>query len=1028
MMRDIMFRHCPMHTRDSEMPVETATAQRYWRGLEELCATPEFRAYVEREFPEQASQWTDPVTRRQFLMLMGASFALAGIAGCSPRPAPAEKIMPYVRQPEGMIPGKPMSYATAMTLGGASLGLIVESHEGRPTKVEGNPQHPASLGATDMFAQASILGLYDPDRSKSVTYHGRPRAWSEFVQQFQSAIAEQRKRRGSGLRILTESVVSPTLASQLESLLADKELAEAKWCQFEPTANDAAYEGARQAFGEPVNALYHFVDADVVLALDADFLACGPAHVRHVREFANRRRVRFAEGKPDQASMNRLYVVEPVLTPTGATADHRLPLAARRIGELARAVAVELSVSGVVQAVGLDERERKWATAVARDLRGHAGRSVILAGEGQPASVHALVHAMNAGLGNHGKTITFTRPVAARPVHHLKQIQELTTDLESGQVELLVILGANPAYTAPADLNFAERLRKMPAGSRVHLGQYQDETAVLCDWHIPEAHYLESWSDTRAFDGTASIVQPLITPLYNGRSAHELLGLFAESNSQLPLEIVRDYWRERRKGGDFEAFWRRSLREGVVPDSAFAKQTVSLREDWHKQTEGSLPSVGMEINFRADPTLYDGRFANNGWLQELPKPILRLTWDNAAILSPKTAKERFGLSQSFGPHGGERGESVVNMVELRYRGATLKLPAWILPGCADDSVTVHLGHGRTRAGHVGTGAGFNAYQLRTSSAPWFDTGLGVQKLVETFTLASVQMHHSMESRAPVRTATLDEFKRNPGFAKTHEEAGERINDDRRLHPLTMYPQKPYDGYKWGILIDLTTCVGCSACVVACQSENNIPVVGKTEVTRGREMHWLRIDRYFSGPPHDPQTHFQPVPCMHCENAPCELVCPVNATVHSDDGLNDMVYNRCVGTRYCSNNCPYKVRRFNFLQYSDYATESLKLMHNPQVTVRSRGVMEKCTYCVQRIRSAEITAEREGRRIHDGEIQTACQQACPAQAIIFGDLNDPKSRVLLGKKEPHEYGLLAELNTVPRTTYLAQIKNPNPEVP
>jgi molybdopterin-containing oxidoreductase family iron-sulfur binding subunit len=1028
MMRIVMVRECPMHAHDNETAIDRASGRRYWRGLEELCATPEFREYVDREFPGQAGQWTDPVTRRQFLMLMGASFALAGVGGCSPRPAPAEKIMPYVRQPEGMVQGKPMYFATAMTLGGAALGLVVESHEGRPTKVEGNPQHPASLGATDVFAQASILGLYDPDRSKSVTYRGRPRAWSEFVQQLQSAISEQRKRRGSGLRIMTETVVSPTLASQLETLLADKELAEAKWYQFEPAANDAAYEGARQAFGEPINTLYQFVNADVVLALDADFLACGPAHVRHVREFANRRRVRVAGGGLEQASMNRLYVVEPILTPTGATADHRLPLAARRVGDLARAVAVELGVSGVVQAVGLDERERKWAAATARDLRAHAGRCIVLTGEAQPAGVHALVHAMNAALGNHGKTITFTQPVAARPVNHLREIQDLTTDLDAGRVELLIILGGNPAYSAPGDLNFAERLRKMPAGSRVHLGQYQDETAVLCDWHIPEAHYLESWSDTRSFDGTASIVQPLIEPLYNGRSAHELLALVTESSARPSLEIVRAYWSEHHKGKDFERFWRRALREGVVPDSAFAARTVSLRDDWHKQSEPTLASVGLEIVFRADPTLHDGRFANNGWLQELPKPVTRLTWDNAAILSPKTA-EKLGVTLRFGSHGGERGESLVDMVELRYRGGTLKMPAWIVPGCADDSVTVHFGHGRTRAGHVGTGAGFNVYGLRTSSAPWFDTGLGLQKLDEKFTLAAVQMHHAMESRAPVRSADLNEFKRDPGFAKRKEEGlEEKAGGDRRLRPLTMYPPKPYDGYKWGMLIDLTTCVGCSACVVACQSENNIPVVGKTEVTRGRELHWLRIDRYFSGPMNDPQTHFQPVPCMHCENAPCEVVCPVNATVHSDDGLNDMVYNRCVGTRYCSNNCPYKVRRFNFLQYSDYATESLKLMHNPQVTVRSRGVMEKCTYCVQRIRNAEITAEREGRRIHDGEIQTACQQACPAQAIVFGDLNDSKSRVLLGKKEPHEYGLLAELNTAPRTTYLAQLKNPNPEAP
>ena len=437
----------------------------------------------------------------------------------------------------------------------------------------------------------------------------------------------------------------------------------------------------------------------------------------------------------------------------------------------------------------------------------------------------------------------------------------------------------------------------------------------------------------------------------------------------------------------------------------------------------------MEIVFRPDPTLYDGRFANNGWLQELPKPVTRLTWDNAAIMGPKTA-EKLELTQARpGWHGGERGDALVEVVELKYRGGQLRMPAWIVPGHADDSVTVHLGHGRTRAGRVGTGAGFDVYPLRSSAAPWFDAGLEIHPTDVRYTLAAVQMHHCMEGRDPVQFASLQQFKKDPRFARSREQPQEPDGDDRRLHPLTMYPEYPYDGHKWAMLIDLTTCVGCSACVVACQAENNIPVVGKTEVTRGREMHWLRVDRYFSeDDPEKLTTHFQPVPCMHCEKAPCEVVCPVNATVHSHDGLNDMVYNRCVGTRYCSNNCPYKVRRFNFLQYSDYATDTLKLMHNPQVTVRSRGVMEKCTYCVQRIRNAEITAEREGRHVRDGEIQTACQQVCPAQAIVFGDLNDPKSLVRRGKEEPQNYGLLAYLNTMPRTTYLAQLKNPNPEVP
>jgi molybdopterin-containing oxidoreductase family iron-sulfur binding subunit len=1027
-----------------------ASGRRYWRSLDELCETEEFREYLEREFPEQASTWTDPVTRRQFLMLLGASLALAGVSGCSPQPAPAEKIMPYVRQPEGLVPGKPLYFATSMILGGGALGLIVESHEGRPTKIEGNPHHPACLGATDLHAQAAILGLYDPDRSKSVTYRGQPRGWSEFVQEFQVALAQQRRKRGAGLRILTEWVCSPTLAWQLDTLLSDKELSEAKWYQFEPLTSDGAHEGSRQAFGELVNPVYDFEAADIILALDSDFLACGPGHVRYVHDFANRRRIRVNPSDSStigKATMNRLYVVEPTMTTTGSMADHRLALSAARVQDLASAVAAELGVKETPQPRDLSELERKWASAVARDLQQHKGRSLVLTGDGQPAAMHALVHALNHALDNFGKTVRFTQSIAPRPVNPFSQIEELKREMEAGQVELLVILSGNPAYTAPANLEFARHLRNMPKRSlRVHLGQYQDETAILCDWHIPETHFLETWSDGRAFDGTASIVQPLIAPLYHGHSAHELLAVFTESSMRPGLELVREYWRTQHKGRDFESFWRLSLQQGVVPDSAFPTRTIKLRDDWHRGQETTQPGSGMEIIFRPDPALLDGRFANNGWLQELPRPVSRLTWDNAALISPKTA-EKLGLDQTFGPHGGERGEARVSMVDLSYRGQTLRLPAWIMPGHADDAVTVWLGHGRTRAGRVGTGVGFNVYPLRHSSALWFDSGLQVTKTSERYTLASVQMHHNMQSRAPVRAATLDEFKKNPRFAKEEMPAAhaeqpevqaeipgtkpnqpEKARQDSRLVPLTMYPGHPYDGYKWGMLIDLNTCVGCSACVVACQAENNIPIVGKTEVTRGREMHWLRIDRYFSGPIEAPETHFQPVPCMHCEDAPCELVCPVNATVHSQDGLNDMVYNRCVGTRYCSNNCPYKVRRFNFFQYADYATGSLKLMHNPQVTVRSRGVMEKCTYCVQRIRNAEITAEREGRRIRDGEVQTACQQVCPAQAIIFGDLNDRKSRVLAGKQQPQEYALLAELNTMPRTTYLAQLKNPNPEVP
>jgi molybdopterin-containing oxidoreductase family iron-sulfur binding subunit len=1006
---------------------------RTWRGLEELCDTGEFRDLLEREFPDEATTWTDPVTRRQFLALMAASFALAGLSGCSPRPAPAEKIMPYVNQPEGLVPGKPLFFATAMTLGGLATGLLVKSHEGRPTKVEGNPKHPASVGATDVFAQASILGLYDPDRSQAVTYRGRPRGWNEFLAEFRGVISKQRQRRGAGLRILTETVGSPTLADQLDVLLKDKDFSEAKWYQYEPTAQSAPLEGARLAFGEAVQPIYNFKLADVVLSLDADFLGCGPAQLAYVRQFAERRRVRTEKAPPDQATMNRLYVAEPGLTSTGATADRRLPIKAGRIADLARAIAAGLKVPGAPPADRLSDEEKKWAANVARDLEGRKGRCIVLVGDGQPAPVHSLVHAVNESLGNFGTTVTFIPPVEARPTNQVAELRELVQDMKQGRVELLLLLGGNPVFTAPVDLEFARHLREMPRNAlRVHLGLYQDETAILCDWHIPEAHYLESWSDARAFDGTASIVQPLIAPLYNGRSAHEFLAAMTESSERPGYEIVRDYWRTQVRSGSFEPIWRQALQGGVVPGSASAPRKVTLRKDWSTQEEVRSAPAGLEIVFRADSTLHDGRFANNGWLQELPKPVTRLTWDNAALVSPKTA-DALELEVAFGSHGGERGEAHVNVVELSYGGRTLVMPGLVVPGHADDSITVHFGNGRERAGQVGNGAGFNVYQLRTSAAQWFDSGLEVRKTNETYILASVQMHHSMESRAPVRFGTLEEFKKNPSFAKgelksePHRKNDDPKKQDRRLHPLSMYPEWPYDEYKWAMSIDLSACVGCGACVVACQAENNIPIVGKKEVTRGREMHWLRIDRYFSASMERPATHFQPVPCMHCEEAPCELVCPVNATVHSHDGLNDMVYNRCVGTRYCSNNCPYKVRRFNFLQYADYASGSLKLMHNPEVTVRSRGVMEKCTYCVQRIRAAEIQAEKEGRRIRDGEVTTACQQACPAQAIVFGDLNDKRSLVRRSKDEPHDYGLLAELNTRPRTTYLAQLKNPNQEV-
>ncbi|MGE3806804.1 MAG: TAT-variant-translocated molybdopterin oxidoreductase, partial [Gemmataceae bacterium] len=736
----------------------------FWRGLEELADTEEFREMMHREFPEQASEWTNPITRRRFLKLMGASLALAGVAGCGTQP-PVGKILPYARQPQQLVPGKPLFYATAMPLDGT--GLLVESHEGRPTKIEGNPRHPASLGATDAFAQASVLGLYDPDRSQAVTFLGRPSAWSEALAVFRAALARQRRHRGVGLRVLTESVTSPTLANQLTGDRAGtlkSSFPEAQWHQYEPARSDAVLEGARLAFGESVNPIYRFETADVVLSLDADFLARGPAHVRHVHDFSKKRRIR---GKPDRATMNRLYVVENMPSITGASADHRLPLRSAEVESFARALAAELGVEGVRASSRLSARWRRWVTALADDLLRHRGAGLVLAGDGQPPFVHALAHALNQHLGNVGRTVLYTDPVEAHPCDQIAGLRELVHDMEAGSVEMLLIVGGNPIFTAPADLEFEKHLRRVPL--RVHLGLYQDETAVQCHWHIPEAHFLESWGDARAFDGTVSIVQPLIAPLYSGLSAYELLAALVGEAESPGHEIVRAYWREHwpsgSGSGDFERDWEKTLHEGFITGSAYMpRRSVSLREGWWNRPEVTPAGPeALEIDFGPDPTVYDGRFANNGWLQELPRPLTKLTWDNAAFVSPATA-EKFGLSQTFGNRGGEHGQAIVDVVELRYVGRAVRAPVWILPGHADDSVTVHFGQGRTQSGTVGSGTGFNAYRLRTSAAPWFGNGLVIHKTSERHTLACTQMHHAMEGREPVRDATLREYQQNPSFA------------------------------------------------------------------------------------------------------------------------------------------------------------------------------------------------------------------------------------------------------------------------
>ena len=981
------------------------TGKAFWRTLDELADDPSFVERLHNEFPSEVEAITDPTTRRSFMKLMGASLALAGVTACTTQPE--EAIVPYVRQPEELVPGKPMFYATAMTTGGVATGLLVESHEGRPTKIEGNPLHPSSLGAADVFAQAAILNIYDPDRAQTLTNAGDVSSWPEFIAAMKAAIAAQVPLEGAGVRILSETVGSPSLAAEIKEFLS--RFPGARWHQWEPAGRNNARVGAKLAFGEFVDAQYMLEKADVILSLDADFLASGPGSLAHARQFAARRNPEELE------KMNRLYVAETMPTSTGSRADHRLALKPSEIPALAQQIAAGVGVGSAGAGSG---ETAKWAAAVAKDLQAHRGTSLVIAGDGQPAAVHALAHAMNQALGNVGETVVYTQTVDAEPVDQVESLKALAADMAAGKVDLLLILGGNPVYNAPADLNFAAALDKVQ--TRVYLAPFLDETAERCQWQIPESHFLESWSDARAHEGTVTIVQPLIAPLYNGRSAIDVVGVLGDNPERSAYDRVRAFWSAAKPSADFDAQWRKWLHDGVVEGTRFEPKAVTLQAS-AANGAATAAAAGIEVVFRPDPAVFDGRYANNAWLQELPKPITKLVWDNAVITSPATA-EKIKATNSVSSKGGEHGTIDSDVVEITFKGRKVTGPIFGVPGHANDAVTVHLGYGRTRAGHIGNGTGFNAYAIRTSDALWSGAGAEVKATGDSYPLACTQYHHLMEGRGMVRAVT------KANFAEELKHLDHEFETPAKT--ITLYPDWKYEGYKWGMTIDVNSCIGCNACVVACHAENNIAVVGKDQVLRGREMHWLRVDAYYGGDnPNaaDLETYFQPVPCMQCENAPCEVVCPVGATVHSHEGLNDMVYNRCVGTRYCSNNCPYKVRRFNYMLYSDWNTESTKLGRNPDVTVRSRGVMEKCTYCVQRINVARIESEKEDRRIADGEIKTACQQTCPTDAIVFGDLNDPNSRVARKAKEERNYSLLAELNTRPRTTYMAAVRNVNPEL-
>jgi molybdopterin-containing oxidoreductase family iron-sulfur binding subunit len=971
---------------------QSADGREHWRSLSER----EQRRAHPSEFPAGAAEAPEAFSRRGFLQVLGASVALAGLEACRP---PRDAIHPYVRPPEkDVVPGAAVHYATAAEWGADAVGLLVTTYEGRPTKVEGNPDHPASLGASGTFEQALLLDLYDPRRLQGFVRRGQPLAFRSALRALSDLAASQRGDGGARLRFLVRESGSPLLADLRRRIQA--RFPKATFHAYESLSSDEVREGTRIAFGRPMEPRLRLEGARVILALDHDFLGLGAERLRLAREFASRRT------PGPGAEMNRLYAAEAHLSTTGAVADHRIRMRPSEVLAFARAVAHRLAGKHGLSALagsGLAPAARnREAEAVADDLARAGAEAVVTAGPRQPAAVHALVAAINAALGAAGRTVEY-RPAAPGPTGPAS-LRALAGAVAAGQVDTLVVTARNPVYAAPADVDLGQILSRVP--NTLYLALREDETAQRCSFVLAASHPFESWGDVRAADGQASICQPLISPLFESISEIELLASFLDEGDRGGLRVLQDLWRGRAGGPDFDLRWERWLARGLVPDTAVAPEAPAVRaaEVAAATRAAPAPREGLEASFVPDARLLDGRFAENAWMQELPDPITKMTWDNAALLSPATAKK-------LGLESGQR-------VELRLRGRTVEAPVWIAPGHADGAVTLPLGYGRTVAGPTGTHVGFDAGRLRSADAPWIDGGLALAPAGKRkHAFSCTQEHFSMEGRDLALAFDRDEFPK------------EKHRLDELHGPLpSLMGQVDYQGQmKWGMAIDLTRCIGCSACTIACQAENNIPVVGKEQVARSREMHWIRVDRYFAGDPENPEVVAQPLACVHCERAPCEYVCPVNATVHSDEGLNEMVYNRCVGTRYCSNNCPYKVRRFNFFEYHRPKSSTEKMLMNPDVTVRSRGVMEKCTYCVQRIERHRIAARLGGREIRDGEIQAACQQACPAQAIRFGNLNDPKAQVTAWHGSERRYDLLHELGTRPRTAYLVRIRNPNPEL-
>jgi MoCo/4Fe-4S cofactor protein with predicted Tat translocation signal len=957
-----------MNRRTHDIPQHGAASdgQRQWSGIEELSDDPTFQAWVDAEYPAAAE--FAPTARREFLKLMGASFALAGLTGCEKSPFVAA--IPYVYQPEEETPGLPRYYATAVTFDGYAQPVIATTYSGRPTKLDGNPDHPVTQGRSDIFMQASVLQLYDPDRAQGPTRHGDPVTWADVISRIGELRAGWTSRQGEGLRLLIGPTTSPTLLRQIGALL--QALPKARVHMHEPAGTAARRALTTAVYGQAVELHYRLDGCDVVVSFDDDFLGPGPHQVRNARLWsASRRR---SGDKPGL----RLYAAESIPCATGAMASPRLIADASRMPVLAEALAAKLGVAGAALPE-LRPAESDWIERAGAACSAAQGRTLIASSPFGDVTTAIWVARINDALKSSGQTLETTAATAS-PLD-AGTFSELVSEMGAGRVDTLVIVDANPAYTAPGSLGFREALSHV--STSLHLGQQRDETGELCEWQLPLTHALESWSDGRAVDGTATIIQPVITPFYDVRTVHQIVAMLLGNIDPKADAAVRETW-QATFGGDFDARWKQALHDGFVQGAA-AEVTVNAANA--RDATAKISNEGLDIVFRPDPTVWDGQFANVGWLQELPKPLTTLTWGNVISVSPALAKQ-------IGASNGDHVEATIG--DRRVVG-----PAWIMPGQADNTIALYLGYGRKRAGRVGNGLGYDAYDVQPADRPWLARG-SLRKVDGSETLAITQLHHRMEGFDFVREVSAE----HPALPKPPPEQ-------------SFYPKWDSAKAAWGMVIDLDSCIGCNACVAACTAENNVPVVGKAQVEVGREMHWLRIARYYTGDVETPRSFFQPVPCMHCEDAPCEMGCPVHATTHSPEGVNQMVYNRCIGTRTCSSYCPYKVRRFNFLDYRSPANSPEQAVHNPEVTVRSRGVMEKCTYCTQRIEAAHAEADKQNRPLREGDVVTACQSACPTKAITFGNINDPESEVSRLRRDGRHYALLEELGTRPRTTYLAR---------